>query len=73
MRDSVVKAASSLQTLPPSESIVFEAHLLNNPYEDYSGLPWRVTMTANRQKIMDAVARHAAPAEISSLIEERKE
>ena len=74
MRDSIVKAASSLQTLPPSESIVFDAHLLYQPpNEDLTGLPWRVTMTANRQKILDAVANHATPAQLASLIEERKE
>ncbi len=73
MRDFVVKAASSLQTLPASENIVFEAHLLSQSYEDHTGLPWRVTMTANRQKLLDAVAAHATPVQLSSLIEERKE
>ena len=73
MRDSVVKAASSLQTLPGSENIVFEAHLLSQSYEDHTNLPWRVSMTANRQAILDAVAHHASPAELSSLIEERKQ
>ncbi len=73
MRDQIVKTASSLGALPPSENIVFEAHLLSQSYEDISGLPWRLSMTANRQKILDAVARHANAAELSSLIEERKE
>ena len=74
MRDLVVKAAASLTTLPPSEQIVFEAHLLGQSYEDHTGLPWRLTMiSANRQKILGAVASHATPAEMAALIEERKE
>ena len=73
MKDMVVKAATSIAAVPPAEEIVFEARLLSQPYEDHDGLPWRVTMSANRQKILDAVARHAAPAGLAALIEERKE
>jgi len=73
MRDLVVKTASSVTSLPPTEQIVFEAHLLGQSYEDQTGLPWRLTMTANRQQLLDALARHATPAELAALIGERKE
>jgi len=73
MRDLLVQTATSLTALPPSDQIVFEAHLLGQSYEDHSGLPWRLTMTANRQKLLDAIASHATPASLAALIEERKE
>lgn len=73
MRSLLVKAASTLTGVAPAESIVIEAHLLGQPFEDHAGLPWRLTMTAQRQKLLDAVAHHATPADIAALIEERKE
>ena len=73
MRDMLVKAAATLTTLPPSEQICFEAYFFSQSFEDHRGLPQRLSMTANRQKLMDAVARHAKPAEISALVEEREE
>jgi hypothetical protein len=73
MRDLVVKAAASLATLPPGEQIVFEARLFNRSFEDGKGLPTRLTMTANRQKVLDALAHHATPADLAAVIEEREE
>ncbi len=73
MRDLIAKASASLTGLPASEQVVFEARLLYQPYEDHTGLPWRLAMIGNRQKMLDAIARHATPADIAALIEERKE
>jgi hypothetical protein len=73
MQDLVVKAASSLASMPPGEQIIFEARLLNRSFEDSRGLPNRLIMTANRQKLLDAVAQHATPAGIAALIAEREE
>ena len=73
MRDLIVKAASSLITLPPTEQITFEAFLDSFSFEDRTGLPRRLTMTASRQKILDAVARHATADDLAALIEIREE
>ncbi len=73
MHELIVRTASTLTDLPPAENIVFEAHLLDQPFENHEGLPWRVAMTVQRQKILAATARHARPAELDALIEERKE
>jgi hypothetical protein len=73
MRDLVVKAAASLTTLPPGEQVVFEARLVNRSFEDGRGLPNRLIMTANRQKLLDAIAHHATAADLAALIEERDE
>lgn len=72
--DLIVRSATALTGLPPAEQITFEAYLLGQPFEIRTGLPHRsVMMTANRQKLLDAAARHATPAEVAALIEVREE
>jgi hypothetical protein len=73
MRDLLVKAASSLNTLPPAEQITFEAYIFAFSFEDRTGLPRRLTVTANRQKLLDAVALHATPADLAAIIEVQEE
>jgi len=73
MRELMLQSAASLSTLPPTEQITFEAYLIAFSFEDRTGLPRRLTMTASRQKLLDAVANHATPAALASLIEEREE
>jgi hypothetical protein len=73
MRDLIVKAATSLSNQPPTEQITFEAFLDYFSFEDRTGLPRRLVMTASRQKLLDAVARHAPAAEFATLIQEREE
>lgn len=73
MRDLMLQSAASLSTLPPTEQITFEAFLIHLSYEDRSGLPRRLTMTTSRQKLLDAAAKHATPADLASLIEVREE
>lgn len=73
MYDLLAQAASSLSTLPATEKITFQALLINLSFEDRTGLPRRITMTANRQKLLDAVARHAKPADLAALIEAQEE
>ena len=73
MRDLLVKSATTLSTLPPTEQITVEAFLDYFSFEDRANLPRRLIMTASRQKILDAVARHASEADFAALIEERDE
>lgn len=73
MRDLIVRAATALSALPPNEQITIEVFLDYFSFEDRTNLPRRLTMTASRQKIMDAVARHASEADFAALIEERDE
>ena len=76
MRDLIVKSTAtlSLSAMPPTEhDFTVEAFLDYFSFEDRTNLPRRLIMTANRQKIVDAVARHAAAAEFATLIEERDE
>jgi hypothetical protein len=73
MRELLLQSATSLSTLPPTEQITFEAYLIAFSFEDRTGLPRRLTMTASRQKLLDAVTNHATPAALAALIEEREE
>ncbi len=73
LREMLCKAATSLSTLPGTEQITFEAYLFNQSYEDHTGLPHRLMITANRQKLVDAVARHASQQELASLVQEQEE
>jgi len=73
MREMITHAAAALATMPGDEQITFEAFLFNFNWEDRAGLPDRLTICANRQKVVDAVARHASAKEMASLFEERSE
>jgi hypothetical protein len=73
MRDLIVKSATTLTAMPSTEQITVEAFLDYFSFEDRTNLPRRLVMTASRQKILDAVARHAAATEFATLIEERDE
>jgi hypothetical protein len=73
MREMATNAAAKLTAMPANEQITFEAFLLYFSYEDRTGLPERLIICADRQKIADAVARHATAKEMASLFEERSE
>jgi len=73
MREMIARTAPALAAMPGDEQITFEAFLFNFNWEDRTGLPNRLTICANRQKVADAVARHASAKEMASLFEERSE
>ena len=73
MREMIAHAATALTAMPGKEQITFEAFLFNFNWEDRAGLPERLTVCANRQKVTDAIARHASAAEMASLFEESSE
>jgi hypothetical protein len=73
VRDLLVKAAASLSAMPPGEQITFEIFVDSWGFENRTGLPRRLTMTASRQKLLDAGARHTTPEEMASMIAEQEE
>jgi hypothetical protein len=72
MRSLMTNACKTLTALPPEERIVMEAFLFNYNWEQSRGLPRRIVLTAYKQKLLDAVARHATPAEMAALFEEEE-
>jgi len=72
MRNLMSNASTTLEGLPGDEHIAMEAILWNYSWENYRG-PHRILMTANKQKLRDARARHATPEEFASLFEEQEQ
>ena len=70
MRGLMLNASRSLPGLPANERIVMEAFFFNFNWENSRGLPHRVMLTAEKQKLLDAVNRHAKPAELAALFVE---
>jgi hypothetical protein len=52
--------------------VAMEAILDSFSWENTRGLPHRVFMTGERQKLMDAKASHAGQQELAAIIEEQE-
>jgi hypothetical protein len=72
MRGLAANACKSLQGLPPDERVVIEAFLFSYHWENTRGLPRRIVMSAQKQKVLDAVNRHAAASDIAALFTEQE-
>jgi hypothetical protein len=73
MRTLMMNACSTLEGLPADERVAMEAILLNSPGEKSSReLPHRLFMSAVKQKLVEAKANHATPAELVALVEEQE-
>ncbi len=70
MRELMTGASKSLPGLPLQERIVMEAFLFDYSWEQSRGLPHRIMLTAYKQKLIDAVNRHATPEEMAALFQE---
>ena len=57
--------------LAPTEQISMEAILFNYKWENTQGIPRRIFMTAEKQKLQEARAAHASQAELAKIIEEQ--
>jgi hypothetical protein len=72
MRSLILNAGGTLEGLPPNERVAMEAVLLYNPWEDSRGMPRRLFMSAEKQKLRDAKAAHAGQPELAAIIEEQE-
>jgi hypothetical protein len=72
MRNLILNASTTLEGLPPNEHVAMEARLFYFSWEDSKGLPRRLFMSAEKQKLLDAKAAHAGPAELAAIIEEQE-
>jgi hypothetical protein len=71
MRTLMMNAGSTLDGMPPNERVSMEAYLFYYSWENSKGMPQRVLMSAEKQKLMDAKAAHAGPQELAAIIEEQ--
>jgi hypothetical protein len=72
MRSLIVNAGGTLEGLPPNERVSMEAVLLYNSWEDSKGMPRRLFMSAEKQKLRAARAAHAGQPELAAIIEEQE-
>ncbi|MEP6715369.1 MAG: hypothetical protein ABJC09_07325 [Terriglobia bacterium] len=72
MRSLMLNVSQSLPGLAPGENIMMEAFLFNWSWENVKGVPHRIVLAVNRQKLLDAVNRHAPAGEIQALFEDRE-
>jgi hypothetical protein len=70
MRDLMANAGSALETMPANERVSMEAILWRYSWEDSTGLPQRIFMTAEKGKILQAQTAHA---DLATVIEEREQ
>lgn len=71
MRTMMINAGSTLDGMPPNERVTMETFLFYYAWENSKGMPQRILMTAEKQKLLDAKAAHATPQELASIIEEQ--
>ncbi len=62
MRSLMATAGSSLANLPPEEKISMEAILWSYSWESTRGMPHRVFLSVQKQKLLEALAAHTDPA-----------
>jgi hypothetical protein len=72
MRSLMVNAGGTLEGLPPNERVAVEAVLLYNSWEDSRGMPRRLFMSAEKQKLLGARATHAGQPELAAIVEEQE-
>jgi hypothetical protein len=72
MRTLMVNASGTLEGLPPNERVAMEAVLFYNSWEESRGMPRRLFMSAEKQKLRDAKAAHAGQAELAAIVEEQE-
>ncbi len=70
MRGLMVGAGKTLTGMPNNERVVMEAFLFNYRWENSRDLPKRIVLTASKQQLLDASAKHLSGAEFAKLFDE---
>jgi hypothetical protein len=66
LRDALVACASSLDTVPPDETITIVAFLSRHSWEDVTGIPTQITVQAPHKKLVDA--KNAGAAAVDAIV-----
>lgn len=72
MRTLMMNASGTLEGLPASEHVAMETILFYYSWEETRGMPRRIFMSAEKQKLLDAKAAHAGQTELAAIIEEQE-
>jgi hypothetical protein len=68
MRDMLVDAAASLDTVPPEEHVVVGVTLFHFSWEDTAGLPAQIIMKAPRRALLDYKTRRLDSAGLDAAV-----
>jgi hypothetical protein len=72
MHSLMLEASGTLEGLPSNERLAMEVILVNFSWENSRGIPHRVFMSAEKQKLLAAKAAHASQPELAAIIEEQE-
>src|SRR5207248_2026171 len=72
MRTLMMDASGTLDGLPLNERVAMEAILFSYTWENARGLPHRVFMSAEKEKLLEAKSNHASQADLAAIIEEQE-
>ena len=72
MHSLMLDASGTLEGLPSNERLAMEVILVNFSWENSRGIPHRVFMSAEKQKLLTAKAAHASQQELAAIIEEQE-
>ena len=70
MRDLMLTAGTTLGAMPAGERVTMEAFLFSYRWENTMGLPHKLVMTADRQRLAEAKAAKISGAELAAIIQE---
>ena len=70
MHELMLSAGTILTTLPGDERVTMEAFLFNYRWENGAGLPHKLMMTADRQKLAEAKSNRLSGVDLASIIQE---
>ena len=70
MHDLMLMAGSTLTTLGGDERVTMEAFLFNYRWEKTAGLPHKLVMSAERQKLVAAKGSKLSGADLAAIIQE---
>jgi hypothetical protein len=54
LKDALVSAATSLDTIPPDEQIMIAVIIQRFSFEDAAGVPVQVTLQASKRKLLES-------------------
>ena len=54
LKDALVSAAASLDTIPPDEQVVIAVIIPRFKFEDAAGMPVQITVQASKKKLLES-------------------
>lgn len=72
MKQALLGAALSLDTVPPEEQVVLAVSLFRHSWEDMTGVPQQIVVSAQRKTLVQLQSAGAAPTVVEASIQTRE-